>query len=57
MGGPRGGGVPGNLVGPNAGIFNADGSLGGLGGLGGFGTDPSIGGMGGNDIFPNFGSG
>ena len=54
VGGPRGGGVPGNLVGPNAGVFNPDGTLGGLGGLGG---DPSLGGPGGNDIFPDFGSG
>ena len=42
IGGPRGG-IPGNLVGPNSGVFQPDGSLGGGtgGGFNPFGGDPS----------------
>lgn len=48
IGPPRGGGgllggPPGNLVGPNSGIFNPDGSIGG-GPYQGGGLDPSLGG-------------
>ena len=54
IGGQRGPGVSGNLVGPNAGIFNPNGSLGGGQGGGGGGLDPSMGGLPDDDIFPQF---